>query len=416
MRACELQNLSASGRWEEALTFLASLSLTKRVGRGETAVRLKEAIDGMRKEASSLEKLFLAFTERELRADLHDLLGSFQKAFHEKKRAAGLVSFADVARMAVIALRDNPSLREHYKGRFRFIMIDEFQDNNHLQKELLFLLAEKRTLSLDRVPGPAELEPDKLFFVGDEKQSIYGFRGAEVDVFKTLQRELAAQGGSVVSLSRNYRSRPGLIAFFNRLFARVMEKPEEDFEAGFEALTPAVPPGRNPPEVTLFYKYAADCDPEEGDGREFDDAESEAFAIASYVRDTVEVGSLPLETASAPVRPATATSPCSCARPATRSSSSASPPSGRALRNPERPEPVHGAAGQRHLRPAPVRPASRRPRLLRRAPPLAVRRPLRRGPVRGARSRRGALRSRPRLERGRRGRSGPRPGGLGAGP
>ncbi|MBN2353762.1 MAG: UvrD-helicase domain-containing protein [Spirochaetales bacterium] len=297
-RAGELPGLAAAGRWEEAVALVGTVKLVKPGGRAsETAVRLKEAIDAAKREAAVLGELFLAFAERGVRADIHDLLAAFQKAFHDKKRAAGLVSFTDVARMAVAALRDNRPLREHYKARFRFIMIDEFQDNNHLQKELLFLLAEKRSLSLDRVPSPAELEPDKLFFVGDEKQSIYGFRGAEVDVFKALKREIAAQGGAVVTLSRNYRSRPGLIDFFNRLFTRVMEDPADDFEAEFEALTPALPPGRNPPEITLFYRRSDESGDEDDEGSEFDDAESEAFAVAAYIRDTVESGSLPLETA-----------------------------------------------------------------------------------------------------------------------
>ncbi len=303
-RAGELSGLAAAGRWEEARALLSAVRLKKPGGREtEAIVRLKEAIEAAREEGAVLDEIFLAFAERGVRADIHELLAGFQKLFHDKKRASGLVSFADVARMAVVALRDNRPLREHYKGRFRFIMIDEFQDNNHLQKELLFLLSEKRSLSLDRVPSPGELEPDKLFFVGDEKQSIYGFRGAEVDVFKALKRELAAQGGTVVGLSRNYRSRPGLIAFYNRLFARVMENPADDFEAEFEPLTPALPAGATPAGVTLFYRCAAESDDDEDEGSEFGDAESEAFALAAYIRDAVEAGSLPLETADG-ARPA----------------------------------------------------------------------------------------------------------------
>jgi ATP-dependent exoDNAse (exonuclease V) beta subunit len=303
-RAGDLPGLTAAGRWAEARELLASLKLSKPGGKAsEIAQRLKDAIEAVRAEKDVLLKLLAAFEERELRADLHDRLGEFQAMFNSKKRSAGLASFADVARMAVVALRDEPALRDYYKRQFRFIMIDEFQDNNHLQKELLFLLAEKRSLALDRVPLPGELEPEKLFFVGDDKQSIYGFRGAEVDVFKALKRELEAQGGSVVSLSRNYRSRPGLIAFFNRVFAKVMADPRDDFEAEFEPLVPALPEGRHKPRVTLFYKAAAPGGEDESEEREFSDAESEAFALASYIRDAVESGSLPLETPEG-VRPA----------------------------------------------------------------------------------------------------------------
>ena len=85
--------------------------------------------------------------------------------------------------------------------RFRTISVDEFQDTNRLQCELIDLIAS----------GPGERE---LFFVGDEFQSIYGFRHADVDVF----RERRAQAGEVLPLTRNYRSRPEVLAAVNFLF------------------------------------------------------------------------------------------------------------------------------------------------------------------------------------------------------
>jgi ATP-dependent exoDNAse (exonuclease V) beta subunit len=300
----DLGELVREGKWTEVRERLTALALKKPGGKAsETTQLLKDLIDEERIAALALDQLAQAFVERDLKTDFYELLGEFQTMYHERKRAAGLVSFMDVARMAVVALRENRPLREYYKARFRFIMIDEFQDNNHVQKELLYLLAEKRSLALASIPGPDELEPDKLFFVGDEKQSIYGFRGAEVDVFKALQTEVEEHGGRVVHLAKNYRSRPGLIAFFNRVFARVMDRPEHDFEAGFEALQPAVAPGVTLPTVTLLYKNAtgvrADDAAEEpaDDGEtEFSRADSEAFAIASFIRDAVEAGSLPIET------------------------------------------------------------------------------------------------------------------------
>jgi ATP-dependent helicase/nuclease subunit A len=96
-------------------------------------------------------------------------------------------------------------------------MIDEFQDDNSDQKDMLFYLAEKlQNYRTAGVPHPDELEKEKLFFVGDEKQSIYMFRGADVSVFKKLSDEL--KNDEPVTLSRNYRSCPQLIASFNSIF------------------------------------------------------------------------------------------------------------------------------------------------------------------------------------------------------
>ena len=68
-------------------------------------------------------------------------------------------------------------------------MIDEFQDNNAIQRDMLFLLAERPERMETGVPSVEELCPDKLFFVGDEKQSIYKFRGADVSVFRSLSND-----------------------------------------------------------------------------------------------------------------------------------------------------------------------------------------------------------------------------------
>jgi ATP-dependent exoDNAse (exonuclease V) beta subunit len=288
---------AAAGCWDEVRKYAVGLTLRKPGGKPtEAGETLKALIDDARTEAGRLDRLAVAFGEREIRMGLHDLLSQFQERWNARKRAGGLVGYADVARMAVVALRENRKLREYFKGQFRFIMIDEFQDNNHLQKELLYLLAEKNSLSLDRVPLPAEIEPDKLFFVGDEKQSIYAFRGAEVDVFKALKRELEETGGGAVSLSGNYRSRPGLVDFFNLVFQRVMGTPGRAFEAEFEPLAPARTGASGDPEITLFLKEKVSGVEPETSPDEDDDGlsshECEAFAIASWLKEKISGRSL----------------------------------------------------------------------------------------------------------------------------
>jgi ATP-dependent exoDNAse (exonuclease V) beta subunit len=229
-------------------------------------------------------------------------LERFRQQFLAAKRAAGLVTFRDVAEMAVAALLRDPALRQHYKRRFRFILIDEFQDNNRLQKQLLYLLAERQELCADRVPLPEELEPDKLFFVGDEKQSIYRFRGADVSVFASLAGELERAGGRGLRLDRNYRSSPGLVAFFNDLFQRVMAGALRDFEARYRGL--ASPRGAGPfaPEVRLLLQPRREADGEPGElaSRE----EAEACAVARLIRERVDRKDLPVEDENGTVRPA----------------------------------------------------------------------------------------------------------------
>ena len=152
----------------------------------------------------------LAARDRDL---LQELLSSFADAYQEAKDRESALDFEDLQLRARDLLRDDTSIREEEQLRFRSIMVDEFQDTNRLQCELIDFLA----------GGPAEKE---IFFVGDEFQSIYGFRHADVQVF----RERRAAAGKVLPLTRNYRSRPEVLAVVNHVFGG-------DFGDEFQPLT-----------------------------------------------------------------------------------------------------------------------------------------------------------------------------------
>jgi ATP-dependent helicase/nuclease subunit A len=110
-------------------------------------------------------------------AEVFSLLAEFQGRYLDAIRESGTLTFADVSRMAVDALVSDPGLRRSIKSSIDSIMIDEFQDDNQLQRDLLFLVAERSDRNELSVPGPEDILGDRLFFVGDEKQSIYRFRG-----------------------------------------------------------------------------------------------------------------------------------------------------------------------------------------------------------------------------------------------
>jgi ATP-dependent helicase/nuclease subunit A len=143
------------------------------------------------------------------------LLSELQRRYLNRKRTEGVLTFSDVARLARTILLEQEDIRQSEKEAFKAVMIDEFQDNNELQKDLLFLLAEKPELKNKSVPPAEDISPDKLFFVGDEKQSIYRFRGADVSVFRKLKDELKS---GELPLKTNYRSAPLLIGAFNAIF------------------------------------------------------------------------------------------------------------------------------------------------------------------------------------------------------
>jgi len=150
------------------------------------------------------------------------LLEKFQAKVNKAKRVSGILTFKDVSELAIRILKEHPEIRLIEKNKFKAIMIDEFQDNNELQKDLLFMISEKIERKEQGVPSIDEILPQKLFFVGDEKQSIYRFRGADVSVFRQLKDDIKGEDGSGnLDMKMNYRSDAELISSFNTFFGGI---------------------------------------------------------------------------------------------------------------------------------------------------------------------------------------------------
>jgi ATP-dependent exoDNAse (exonuclease V) beta subunit len=221
------------------------------LARGEALVEARRAV-----ERAALEAL--AARDREL---LQELLLAYDRAYRAAKDRESALDFEDLQLLARTLLQEHAEIRERESWRFRSIMVDEFQDTNRLQCELIDLLAR---------------EDGELFFVGDEFQSIYRFRHADVEVF----RERREQVGGVLALTQNYRSRPEVLDVINELFAA-------DFGDTFQPLNAA---GRFPdpafgPAVELL---VTDKDTYKGTGTHW--REAEARHIAARVHDLVDSG------------------------------------------------------------------------------------------------------------------------------
>lgn len=213
---------------------------------------------------------------------LMELLSEFVREVNEAKRAQAVMDYKDLGVCAVHALEQNPELRAWWNSRISSIMIDEFQDDNDLQKRLLYLLTDRpEGANARRDPGSG-----KLFFVGDEKQSIYRFRGADVSVFRRLASDISAHGPrgepEDLSLGVNYRSTPALVEFFNDAFARVMDGASEDFEARYSPMSA----GRKDPGFPSLIAYRM----AEGGGDRNARDRAVAELAASFVHDAVRDG------------------------------------------------------------------------------------------------------------------------------
>lgn len=151
---------------------------------------------------------------------LVDLARSVEAEYRALKAGQSALDNNDLLRMAYEALRDYPAIRAAYEGRFKMVMIDEFQDTDQMQVDLIRYLT-----------GAGERA---LCTVGDAQQSIYRFRGAEVEVFRRQERKVGASGtaeaaavagaaadvpaGELVKLVRNFRSHDEVLRYVARVF------------------------------------------------------------------------------------------------------------------------------------------------------------------------------------------------------
>lgn len=147
---------------------------------------------------------------------LVDLARSVEAEYRALKAGQSALDNNDLLRMAYEALRDYPAIRAAYEGRFKMVMIDEFQDTDQMQVDLIRYLT-----------GAGERA---LCTVGDAQQSIYRFRGAEVEVFRRQERKVGssaapetaaasdAPAGELVKLVRNFRSHDEVLRYVARVF------------------------------------------------------------------------------------------------------------------------------------------------------------------------------------------------------
>ncbi len=157
------------------------------------------------------------------RALLEELLRRFDGAYRAAKERESALDFEDLQLVARDLLRSGEGVREHTRFRFRALLVDEFQDTNRLQCELIDLVA---------------ADDADLFFVGDEFQSIYRFRHADVEVF----RERRARSAGLLALTRNYRSRPEVLSVVNHVFSSGFGDGFEPLEAAGRFADPATGP------------------------------------------------------------------------------------------------------------------------------------------------------------------------------
>ena len=202
--------------------------------------------------------------------------------WREYKRSTAVLDFDDLIFGARNLLRDHGEVRQALARRFPRVLVDEFQDTDPLQTEIFWRLCGDPPAGdeEDGREAPWEdfrIRPGALFLVGDPKQAIYRFRGADVQAYLRARSVLQAQDpGSVLSVSTNFRSREPILRYVNERFADLLS--EAAGQPGFTALD-AFRGGGNEPQPRVA---ALDIAVDDGSGRipveRLRDAEADAVA------------------------------------------------------------------------------------------------------------------------------------------
>lgn len=254
-KSIDLQRYDRSGAWKALL------------GEAEGTRRAVEAAKQSHAADEAYRGLIGAIAQR-LVHDLASLLREVIDAYDRRKREAAVLDFDDLLTQARSLVCEHTDVRDAVARRYPHLLVDEFQDTDPVQAELVFCIA---ATNYPTSWEKALLRPGALFLVGDPKQAIYRFRGADVEAY-ALARSVIAASGRILTITDNFRSRSGVIDHVNEVFHDVLTA---DGQPGFVALTSTLDPP--PLSVPSAAKLTVNV-PRDARADEQRDAEAEAVA------------------------------------------------------------------------------------------------------------------------------------------
>ncbi len=181
----------------------------------------------------------------ELAKTFQNFMSDFVEAYRERKRQENAFEFADISHYTIEILENFPQVRDAYQERFHEVMVDEYQDTNHIQERMLELLSNGHN----------------RFMVGDIKQSIYRFRQADPQIFNEKFQRYAhnPKEGKLILLKENFRSSSEVLSATNHVFERLMD--QEVGEINYDSMhqlvfanTKLTPNPENKAEFLLYDK------------------------------------------------------------------------------------------------------------------------------------------------------------------
>lgn len=218
-----------------------------------------------------------------------------------RRFVSGKLNFQDLLMEATKLVRENGEVRTYFAGRYRRLLVDEFQDTDPIQAELMFLLTgESADSGFERDWRALTPRPGSLFVVGDPKQSIYRFRRADISIYNEVKARIQ-ECGAVLRLTANFRSVRSIGDFVNGQFVGKLPSVESEHQAAFvtmETRTQDPPDGKKTAHGIYVLNY-----PKMAGGKAVV-AETDAEQIARYIAWACTNGNLEIAERDGGSRPA----------------------------------------------------------------------------------------------------------------
>ena len=222
------RQLRTKGKWQQAAA-----------EKGRSRFDGEKAYDAMNGHYDACHDAFEAFVSgiaTELLTRLCDDMQELMQEWYAYKRGAALLDFDDLLHSARDLLARHEEVRTSLAQRYKHVLVDEFQDTDPLQIEILWLLCGDARKVYDGNPLTRSVRSGRLFLVGDPKQAIYRFRGADVNAYFAARTSISE--GAFLEITSNFRSVKSILDFVNDRFKRALS--EAAGQPGFTPLSPTV--------------------------------------------------------------------------------------------------------------------------------------------------------------------------------
>ncbi|MGB9628348.1 MAG: UvrD-helicase domain-containing protein, partial [Thermodesulfobacteriota bacterium] len=181
-------------------------------------------------------------------------LTHYIEVYEQAKQERNLLDFHDLLIFTRRMLQRHPEVRRYFRSRYKFLLVDEFQDTDPLQAEIVFFLSEKEKKTPALKWSDVEVSPKRLFLVGDPKQSIYRFRRADIEMYEEAKVRMGQD--RLLTISQNFRCAPSLIQVVNKIFSDLIQPPEEgQYQPGYVPLYFGRKKATVPPEHGIVFLY-----------------------------------------------------------------------------------------------------------------------------------------------------------------